>query len=463
MWFRQESTAILIADLDGLRSSLCLKGSAGIKPCLRCLNCVKKDSGLDPMHYPDITNPSFAQFRQIQNKDIWNLADALQKMVDDGESKAKIQKFEKAAGLVFFGDGLFYQPRIRERMPPTHVCVDGMHCYYSNGCASWEIALCLDAVTKASHWTLRFLRDAVVQSAWTGPKGSKHIYASYLKGLFSEKNVTEVVYKGQAAQCESLVPLLRYYFAEGNLKEEHLQPHLKSFEDLAMCCAQLRALRYQWSEIVPQDVDSLLAVQERHQKSFLECYSAECIKPKHHQRFHLGQSFVQMNIALRCEQHESKHRCYKHGLAERLKSTARCGFQKSLLPRLLSGQAARVQELGVQPVRLIGPFKAACPELCNLLGDSNMKIAKGVRYYHSSVSKTDILYFADGSAAVVQNICTNDVEHFFLLQKLHRVRSCGWGTVWQATEKQALASIFAQPWSLPPWWRWQDDMVTCLL
>ena len=102
------------------------------------------------------------------------------------------------------------------------------------------------------------------------------------------------VSKGQAAQCESLVPLLRYYFAEGNLKEEHLQTHLKSFEDLAMCCAHLRALRYQWSEIAHQDVDSLLAVQERHQKSFLECYSAECIKPKHHQRFHLGQSFLQM-------------------------------------------------------------------------------------------------------------------------------------------------------------------------
>ncbi|CAL1173710.1 unnamed protein product, partial [Cladocopium goreaui] len=72
--------------------------------------------------------------------------------------------------------------------------------------------------------------------------------------------------EGQAAQCESLVPLLRYYFAEGNLKEEHLQTHLKSFEDLAMCCAHLRALRYQWSEIAHQDVDSLLAVQERHQK-----------------------------------------------------------------------------------------------------------------------------------------------------------------------------------------------------
>ena len=387
IWFRQDSTAILIADLDGLRSSLCLKGSAGMKPCLRCLNCVKKDSGLDPMQYPDISNPAFAHFRQIRDQDIWDLADALQKMVDDGESKAKIQKFEKAAGLVFFGDGLFYQPRLRDRMPPTQVCVDGMHCYYSNGVASWEIALCLDAVTTASHWTLRFLRDAVLQSAWTGPKGSKHIYASYLKSLFSEKNVTEVVYKGQASQCESLVPLLRYYFAEGNLKEEHLQPHLKSFEHLAVCCAQLRALRYQWSEISPRDVDALLAVQERHQKSFLECYSTEYIKPKHHQRFHLGQSFLQMNVALRCEQHESKHRCYKHGLAERLKSTVRVGFQRSLLPRLLSGQAARVRELGVQPFRLFGPFKAASPSLCNLLGDAAMKVAKSLRFYHSSVEE----------------------------------------------------------------------------
>lgn len=242
-----------------------------------------------------------------------------------------------------------------------------------------------------------------------------------------------------------------------------MQPHLKSFEHLAVCCAQLRALRYQWSEISPRDVDALLAVQERHQKSFLECYSTEYIKPKHHQRFHLGQSFLQMNVALRCEQHESKHRCYKHGLAERLKSTARVGFQRSLLPRLLSGQAARVRELGVQPFRLFGPFKAASPSLCNLLGDAAMKVAKSLRFYHSSVSKSDIVYFADGSAAVVENIVSNDVERFFVLHQLQRVRSCAWGTVWQATEKQVVASIFSQAWSLPPWWHWQDDVVTCLL
>ena len=102
LWFRQESKAILIADMDGLRSSLCLKGSAGLKPCLRCLNVVKKDSGLDADQYPDICVQALSRCRQATDQDIWSLADALLKMVDDGETKAKIQKFEKSSRLSLF-------------------------------------------------------------------------------------------------------------------------------------------------------------------------------------------------------------------------------------------------------------------------------------------------------------------------------------------------------------------------
>lgn len=449
--------------MDGLRSSLCLKGSAGLKPCLRCLNVVKKDSGLDSEQYPDISHHSFGRFRQATDRDIWDLADALLKLVDDGEKKTKIQKFEKAAGLVFFRDGLFFQAGLRDRLPPTNVCVDGMHCYFSNGCASFEVALCLEAVRKASHWTLSFLRDACLQSAWTGPRGSKHIYASYLKSLFCEKKFTDQLYKGQASQCESLVPLLRYYFAEGNLKQEDLKPNLKSFDDLAECCAQLRWLKYLWTDVLPENVAGLQAAQERHQKSFQECYSSDYMKPKHHHRLHLGQSFLQMGVAVRCEQHESKHRNYKHGLAERMKSTVRTGFQKSILPRLLSGQANRVQEIGVQPLRLIGPFNMACPQLCIFLQDRNLQTAKALRYYHSTVHKEDILYFKDGSAGVVQSILGNEVNVYFVLKSLLRLRDASWGTVWQLTETEWVCPFMSKEWTLPPWWRWHDDVVTCLL
>ena len=101
--------------------------------------------------------------------------------------------------------------------------------YFSNGVASWEIALCLSAVQKHTSWTLEKLKDAALTSRWTGPKCSKHCLSSYVKSLFSEKCFTETLYKGQAAQTESLVPLLVYYLVEGCKTVENLQPYLSSF------------------------------------------------------------------------------------------------------------------------------------------------------------------------------------------------------------------------------------------
>ena len=120
--------------------------------------------------------------------------------------------------------------------------------------------------------------------------------------------------------------------------------------------------------ISSEDVIRLCDLQQLHQQAFVACYSAEAIKPKHHHRMHLGKAFVSMGVALRCEQHESKHRNYKHGLAERMKSTVHEGFQKSILPRLLLGQAKRMQSIGVDPVRIIGPISQASLFLRELAG-----------------------------------------------------------------------------------------------
>ena len=110
-----------------------------------------------------------------------------------------------------------------------------------------------------------------------------------------------------------------------------------------------------------------------------------------------------------------------------MKSTVRTGFQKSILPRLLSGQANRVQEIGVQPLRLIGPFNMACPQLCIFLQDRNLQTAKALRYYHSTVHKEDILYFKDGSAGVVQSILGNEVNVYFVLKSLPAFARCELG------------------------------------
>ena len=461
-WFRQKSEAILIADMDGLRSSLCLKGSAGIKPCLQCLNVVKKDSGLDPAEYPSISEASMNKFQLATNRDIWDLADALRRLVEDGATKSTVSKFEKASGLVYFSDGLFFADQIRKCLPPSGVCVDAMHAYFSNGVASWEIALCFSAVQKYTSWTWEKMKDAALTSRWTGPKCSKHCLSSYVKSLFSEKCFTETVYKGQATQTESLVPLLVYYLVEGCSSVENLQPYLSSFLDLAACCAELRKLRYQWNKVSPADMVPLQRAQEIHQRSFVTCYSVDLVKPKHHHRMHVPQAFIKMSLALQCETHESKHRNYKHGLAERMKSTSQDGFQKSMLPRLLSNQANRVQEQPLEPLKLVPPFQDAAQVLKDLARDQGLKTVKALRYYQSTVHPDDILYLADGTAGLVQTILAGH-ENYFWLHRLQLVRTHRWGKVWKTSSQYHLMPILAQTWTQPPWWRWDQDQVACLL
>jgi hypothetical protein len=133
------------------------------------LNVVKKDSGLDPADYPSIAEASMNKFQLATNRDIWDLADALRRLVEDGATKSTVSNFEKASGLVYFADGLFFEEQLRKCLPPNGVCVDNMHAYFSNGVASWEIALCFSAVQKFTSWTLKKMTDAALTSRWTGP------------------------------------------------------------------------------------------------------------------------------------------------------------------------------------------------------------------------------------------------------------------------------------------------------
>ena len=449
--------------MDGLRSSLSLKGSAGMKPCLFCLNCVKKDAGLNPNQYFEISEHQFSKFRTASDSDIWEIADRLQRYVREGASKSTVEKFEKAAGLVYFPDGMFFQEGLRGRCPPSNICIDGMHAYFSNGCASWEIALCLDEIQKQTRWSLALLCQAALQSEWTGRKCSKHVYTSYIKALFSEKNFSSTLYKGQASQTESLVPLLHYYLLESNIWSPEVQLNLHSFKLLAACCSELRKLRYQWAPISSEDVIRLCDLQQLHQQAFVACYSAEAIKPKHHHRMHLGKAFVSMGVALRCEQHESKHRNYKHGLAERMKSTVHEGFQKSILPRLLLGQAKRMQSIGVDPVRIIGPISQASLFLRELAGDHTLQCCKRVSYFQNTVSLKDLLIFGDGTAGLVEEILNGQVQVMFLLRKMQKQSEKDWGQVWLLQEEKILIPMLSQSWTLPAWWRWSGNTATCLL
>ena len=143
--------------------------------------------------------------------------------------------------------------------------------------------------------------------------------------------------------------------------------------------------------------------------------------------------------------HESKHRNYKQGLAERMVYRVKDGFQQSVLPRLLLGQAKRIRDIGVRPLRLIPPLKEAPVLQKNLLGDDTLRTAKGLSYYHSTVHCTDILCFADGSAGYLQTILAGHNDSCFsALKQLVLEDVKPWGKIWRLSDQEVLISASAE-------------------
>lgn len=124
----------------------------------------------------------------------------------------------------------------------------------------------------------------------------------------------------------------------------------------------MRRLKFCDKQIQAEDVATFDALQKRHQEMFTKAYSAFDCKPKHHHRFHLGQSFVKLAAALRCEPMESKHRSYKSGLCDRIQGSVNeeKSFQHSILCRMLTDQTSRIVTLKtLSPQRFSGTTEKA--------------------------------------------------------------------------------------------------------
>ena len=118
---------------------------------------VKKDSGLPEQDgwFRDIT--ASRGFEKVQADEIWAIA---RKMAEPC-SKKDLKEQEVTSGIVFNTHSLLWSDQ-KEKMVPERILYDTMHSYYSNGCASWEIALLLQAIYTRTNVTREVLQEAVL-------------------------------------------------------------------------------------------------------------------------------------------------------------------------------------------------------------------------------------------------------------------------------------------------------------
>lgn len=356
LFFKRRTQAWCLGNYDALRSLLSLKGSAGIRPCVYCINVVPCRSDLT--QYDDWLRDLAAStgFCRATDAQIFAAADQMTNAV----TKKELAIQEKASGITYSPSSLLWDSGQRSKMPPCKMAYDWMHTYLHNGICSLEIFLFLNMVYQYTNITRSLLQEAVVSCAWqcVGSSGHKQ---TYIKNLFEEK-MFEEKFKGQANETSAILPILRYV-VDTMLAPSRSIPskYIDSFLALCDIVSFVRTLQQGLSAVTQRDADYMQKMQRKHHNLFVLAYGKSHLKPKHHHRFHLPAQWKAMGLVLSCEAVEFRHQIFKSGVADRQRKLVNehSLFSKSILPRLLQTALRMVQETGLHFWQLLPPIRTA--------------------------------------------------------------------------------------------------------
>ena len=263
----------MVSDLDSIRYALDAKGSAAIRCCVFCKNCIKKDTHLDEFDdlFQDISSHNIEAFLHQSDADIFAVIDNL-KTEARHLSKSALQKKEKASGFNHNPHGLLSHELTRDALPPSRLLLDTMHLYWSNGIVSWEI------VEIYNRWKVTNVGDLqhFLEMNWTTASGDAATPSSR-KRLGCDYNFSGASYKDTAANLALFFPLFHYFLSRVLSSRNLLQKETQCMDALRRITMELRKHQYS-KQVVTEHFQSC---QVAHQKLLVETYGSSFVKPKH--------------------------------------------------------------------------------------------------------------------------------------------------------------------------------------
>lgn len=204
--------SLFVADQDAQRAALAAKGSAGLKCCAFCQNCLAKNATGAAV--------DASKFRTTAEADIqWftpNTQEQLQKYIRkaltrwaDMTCKEK-DLVEKCLGFRITSDSMWTSDACCATLPLWRFMNDSMHAYFANGVAALEINLLMQEVQRCTSKTIDDIKQAVLQAGWmrSGQLARDGQTKHWTARLFVPAFFVGSMYKGTAKQTMALLPLL---------------------------------------------------------------------------------------------------------------------------------------------------------------------------------------------------------------------------------------------------------------
>ena len=436
----------MITDEAAMKTVLCSKGAAGLKPCCRCANIVSRYHGdrfelKDSDVIRDVSESDPRNFIRQSDADIFHIMGKLQ---DAHETlpACEVDMLEKTYGWKWEAGQLVSDPFLREVLPPSACLFDFLHVLFSNGTASMEVCLFWEKVQSMKILTLDDLQGFATSDFRFAKKCGATPYT--LKRLFDARLIQKSVYAGDASQTVLALFILEIFARLVCWQFQMLQPFVDSLLNLCDVCRwYFRAKHGSYQQGL--DISGILTRKiSRHIESFRHAYGRSAVKPKHHYGFHCAEQVQVASPLLDCWALERKHKCYKD-VAKCFPNKGR--FAESVLNKLLMVQRDDLKNYQTEPY--LESFQEAAP------------FAAGVRqcWYGKSLHFED-QHFQAGDLFLWLNQDRGGIVKQCLLAKTHMDEAC--------QPYLVIADLFLKKrhecdtWHLSEWQELSSERVVCL-
>ena len=234
-----------VADMDAHRQALGAKGSAGLKPCAYCRNCVAKESkAAGTGKFFSISEPDFTKFEEHTQQGLQAyLQQAMEKLTQ--MSKKDAEMTERCLGYRVEDKGVWFSPACASLLPLSKYVNDSMHIFFANGIACLELNLMVEAVQRHTGKGIEDLLHTVEAAGWQRHGMAQRLGQRqyWVRRLFKPSFFSGSLYKGSAKQAVALLSLFRWLAESVWEKMQcymHKQRALRSSVTLWMQCETLQ-------------------------------------------------------------------------------------------------------------------------------------------------------------------------------------------------------------------------------
>ena len=206
---------IHLGDEAALSQGLSIKGASGIRPCLKCCNVLKKDSGLAhrrPLDLVEVSCSDTSRFVQNTDRSVWQQYDRLVAL-DSHSSRAEMDRQQKAVGMNINANGVLADMALRPHVGPVSTMTyDWQHTFLSNGVASQEMFMFLEACRGEGLTNIYSLLEQFCKAEWCFPEQGR-TKGNVIHQIFNKarEQASKEHWRSGASELLTAYPLVRRF------------------------------------------------------------------------------------------------------------------------------------------------------------------------------------------------------------------------------------------------------------